>query len=175
MNFIVQNQPQQILLCFSFGYLSGFLVFPISAIGLIISSSKMKDIHYFFEFLACATLFVFLKNAYSLGEFRAYMGIVFLLGFYIYKKTLGKSIAKLFKKLYNNFCKRFTLWRNNHNDRRKSKKNTSGNNLNRRNTAIYFGVDNDLPNGRNKGKASANRTTKGRNSNSSTAKRANAR
>ena len=68
------------------------------------------------------TIFIFLKNAYSFGDFRIYMAMACLLGFYIYKKTLGKSIAILLKKLYNSICKRFILWRKKHNDRRKIKK-----------------------------------------------------
>jgi hypothetical protein len=91
MIFAVQTQPIQIILCFSFGYLSGVVLSPFFALGYLSKIRVIKDICSFLELVFLTIAFVFLKNAYALGEFRAYMGIICLLGFYIYKKTLGNK------------------------------------------------------------------------------------
>ena len=175
MIFAVQTQPIQIILCFSFGYLSGVVLAPFFALGYLSKIRVIKDICSFLELIFLTIAFVFLKNAYALGEFRAYMGIICLLGFYIYKKTLGKSIAILLKKLYNKASKAFISWRKKLNDRRKSKKNTGGNNFNRRNTTLHFGFHNGLSNGRDKGKKGKNRAVTNGNSRFGRTKRTNAR
>ena len=163
MIFTVQAQPIHIILCFSFGYLSGAILAPIFALSYLFKTKIAQEISCFLEFIFLTILFVFLKNAYDLGEIRLYMGIICLLGFYVYKKTLGKSIAILLKKLYNNVNKAFILWRKRLNDRRKSKKNTNGNNFKRCNTTICFGCHNGLWNGCDKGQKGKNRAVGSRN------------
>ena len=164
MIFAVESQPIHIILCFSFGYLSGVILAPIFALSGFFKTKIAQEICSFLEFVFLTILFVFLKNAYALGEIRAYMGVICLIGFYVYKKTLGKSIAILLKKLYNNVNKAFISWRKKRDDRRKSKKNTGCNNLDCSNITIYFGFRNGLPNGCNKGQTSKNRAVKNRNS-----------
>lgn len=175
MIFHVQNQPIEVVLCFSFGYLSGFLLTPLLLFNSIFKNKIFLAFVSVFEFLCFSLAFVFLKNAYKLGEFRLYMGAICLLGFYIYKKTLGKSIAILLKKLYNKLYKWFTLWRKHHNDRRKIKKNTGCDNVNCHNIIIPIGINNGLPNGYNKGQKGKNRPVKARNSHFGRAKRTNSK
>lgn len=157
MSFLATNQPIFALICFSIGFVLGIFLSPVGFLSFFISSEKHKKYFCALELLAVAFLFVFLKNYYQMGEFRVYMGAICLIGFYIYKKTLGKSIAIFLKKLYNILCKRFTFRRKCKNDRRKIKKNSSGDNICGSNPTFYINSGYGLPNGNHKREKSKNR------------------
>lgn len=48
-----------------------------------------------------AYIFIIATNIFALGQIRGYLAIIYLLSFYLERKTIGKTFAKLYFRIYN--------------------------------------------------------------------------
>ena len=163
MIFPQENQFIHLLLCFSFGYIFGLLSCGFELFSVAFKGKFKGQILLGLRLLLLAVFFILLKNAYDMGEIRLFMPAFSLIGFCVYLKTMGKIIAKLAQRLYNNIVKIIIYRRKRLNDLRKTSKNSSGNNRFRRFIALYFNKRNGLSNDRYKRKKGRNRQVESRN------------
>ena len=62
--------------------------------------------------LSSGMLFIASVNKYFYGLIRAYICVIFMLGLYLERKTLGKLFAKLYLILYNGARKALSCFKN---------------------------------------------------------------
>lgn len=171
MNFEADFQLKYLILFLATGFLSGEITFLFDCISPVVSDSRFLS-----QFFKClrliflAILFAVFKNFYNFGNFRFYMPIIFLCGFYIYRKTLAKIIAFFCGMLYNkiiNSVKKRTHRRKKSNDLRKTKANSRRSNGIGGSSIVYIAGNNDIPDERYSRKRFKRKGIEGKNRNSS--------
>jgi len=86
---------------FSLGFLFGIIYTIIILPFEIKKSVLLKNIVNILLFLILSILFIIIYNALKMPNFRVYMFISVLLGFFVCYKTFRVMLAKLLIKVYN--------------------------------------------------------------------------
>lgn len=150
--FISLDQPRIFLCCLFIGIVCGLVYEPFSFIKLIFKTNAVNHVLDCLWLIASLFVFTYLGVIFSLPDFRWYMFLSVLLGFYFYEESFHKVFAFLENKLYNIISKSFSkLFKKLKvkNERRKEKKNILGGSVRVNNAGNVTRGNRNLSNGGN--------------------------
>ncbi len=158
--FLTLSQPRIIVICVGIGVLSG-VIYDILYFFTEYFNNKivnfLKDIIYF---ILTSFLFTSVSSLANLGNFRVYMALCVLLGWFLYMKSFHKIIAKTYIKVYNVINKLLIKVKN---ARRKEKPSVIRRNEWNSNVVSYIGNGKRVSNNRHYKKTRKDKSIKQRN------------
>ena len=123
-----ENQLLVLMICMFSGVLTGILTEIFSFVRLFVKGKVSVMIIDSLIGISAAFIFFIVGVLFYLPDFRLYMAVGILLGFWFYHESLHRILAILEKRLYNkcrSCLKRIRIRQAAANERRKAKKNSS--------------------------------------------------
>ncbi len=103
--FVSSGQFFVFLACISYGLVGGLIFFVFGFFKAFLTSKIVHNVLDFISSILMSVLYVFYSNLLNFPNFRFYMPIGVLLGLFMYFKSFNIILAKLQKKIYNNYIK----------------------------------------------------------------------
>ena len=123
--YVTFDQPRTAIICLFIGEICGLVYEPFSLLKSIINKKLINHVLNFTFLFLSAFIYTLMTAKFSLGNFRLYMAVFFLLGLILYLNSFHKIIAFFIIRVYNVFIrkiKRVVKRLKDYNDRPKKEK-----------------------------------------------------
>ena len=91
--FVTYDQPRSVIVCLFIGVVCGVLYEVFYTLKFIFNNKLLNHFLNFIFFICSAFIFTLLTCYFSLGNFRVYMAVFFMIGLILYLNTFHKIIA----------------------------------------------------------------------------------